>query len=381
MGLIFMVLGFDRWADSVLIFAHGDGQWFGQGEYPAVVLGAPDTSADPLTPSLDVLSLGQFGFIILQFRDNVVVDGPGDDLVIFENSFITSVDSGDTSVFAEPAYVFLSRDGRFFFLYPFDTSDSNPYNWTGLAGIKPTNYGADTSNPDVWMGDRFDISLVGLDTVRFVLIADAVDLCPSSLCSGFDLDAAGCLNCAYGTFEDSLRFPVMAAGFGADTSLYTSLLSVDGVYTPLGYEGLVIYRLENGVPNVDGYDLQVRATDSVRLFGGLEGFMNAFYGNSLPFSYGEIDSLLSRDVQPPFYLSDTVYLLGVRSVAGSGVDGVVSGPAGRDENWFPEDGEVVEIYSAAGKLLYRGEFGLFRGDGLFIVRGRERVAKVLKKRR
>ncbi len=381
MGLILMVLGFDRWADSVLIFAHGDGQWFGQDSYPAIVLGAPDTSASPVAPSLDVLSLGQFGFIVLQFKDNVVVDGPGDDLVIFENSFITAADSSDTTVFAEPAYVFLSKDGRFFFMYPFDTSDANPYNWTGLAGIMPTNYGVDTTDPSVWMGDRFDISVVGLDTVRFVLIADAVNLCSSSLCSGFDLDAAGCINCAYGDFDDSLKFPVMAGGIGADTSLYQSLMLVDGIYTPLGYEGIVIYSMDEGLPNMNGYDFLVQTAGSVRLFGGLDGFMNAFYGNSAPNSYGEIDSLLSRDIRTPFSLSDTVYLVGVRAVGEGEVDGLVPGPVGLREKWMPSADDLVEIFNPAGRLVYRGRFGSFAGRGLFIVRSGSRTVRILKARR
>ncbi len=325
------------------------------------------------------MSLGQFGFIILQFRDNVVVDGPGDDLVIFENVFITSADSSDTTAFVEPAYVFLSKDGRFFFMYPFDTSDSNPYNWTGLAGIKPTNYGADTSSPDVWMGDRFDLSTVGLDTVRFVLIADASHLCSSSLCSGFDLDAVGCINCAYGDFSDSLRFPLMACGPGADTSLYSSLSFVDGIYTPVGVEGIVVMSYPQGIAGREGYDFVLEADGQVRLFGGLSGFMNAFYGESSPSPYWEIDSLLSRDVQPPFYLSDTVYLVGIRAAGSASVDGLVVGPAGSGERWNPSGDEVVEVFDVRGRLVFRGKLGMFRREGIFIVRSGNRTVKILKK--
>ena len=373
-----LLIAFDRWADSVILFAHGDGQWFGQDGFPSVVLGSPDTSATPTVPSLNVLSLGEFGFIVLRFRDSVVVDGPGDDLVIFENVFITSADSSDTSAFVEPAYVFLSKDGRFFFMYPFDTSDANPYNWTGLAGIKPTNYGADTINPDVWMGDRFDISAVGLDTVRFVLIADAVDLCPSSLCSGFDLDAAGCINCGYGQADYSIQFPVMASGMGADTSLYYSLSIIDGIYTPLGLEGIVIYNLN--VFNHPGVDFVVHSNSPLRIYGGAGHFMNAFYSDTRPDTLGEIDSLLSRDIRSPFSVGDTLSLIAVRGAGYAGVDGIQVVDVSVEERWIPRVEDVVDVFSPSGRFLYRGVWGGFGGRGLFIVRKGYRTAKVIKRR-
>ncbi len=374
-----LLIAFDRWADSVILFAHGDGQWFGQDGFPSVVLGSPDTSATPSAPSMDVLSLGKFGFIILQFRDSVVVDGPGDDLVIFENVFITSADSSDTSAFVEPAYVFLSKDGRFFFMYPFDTSDANPYNWTGLAGIKPTNYGADTTNPDVWMGDRFDISAVGLDTVRFVLIADAMDLCPSSLCSGFDLDAAGCINCGYEQADYSIQFPVMASGMGADTSLYYSLSIIDGIYTSLGLEGIVIYNLN--VFNHPGVDFVVRSNSPLRIYGGTGHFMNAFYTDTRPDTLGEIDSLLSRDIRSPFSVGDTLSLIAVRGAGYAGVDGVQVVDVSVEERWVPSSGDFVEVFDVAGRMIFRGRFGTFEGEGVFLVRSGSRRTVIMKRRR
>src|SRR5262245_32235493 len=51
---------------------------------PGIVLGPPGT-ATPTTGSLTVLSLGHAGSIVLEFSDNVVVDGPGPDFIVFEN--------------------------------------------------------------------------------------------------------------------------------------------------------------------------------------------------------------------------------------------------------------------------------------------------------
>ncbi len=369
--MVVLVLAYDIWADSVVLFVHGDGQWYGQGNYPYVVLGNPDPSATPTNPSLDVLSLGTYGIIVLQFKDNVVVDGPGDDLVIFENVFLTST-SPDTQAFLEPALVFLSKDGRIFYQYPYDTSNPNPYYWQGLAGIKPTNYGNDPNTPSTWMGDRFDISNVGLDTVRFVMLADASFLCGNLLCSGFDLDALGCLNCAFGDFSDAgLGEVVYAVGQGGDTSnWYYKLSAYDGNLINAGYNGIVIYfgRFTN-VPSWDA-----RTNTHVVFYGGRDGFANAFYYESRDSTHAEIDSLLSRNVQPPFSVGDTLDVIVLRCLSNCELDGIMfNGNLDVSEKYASK--QSFEIYSLDGRRLKRME-----KPGIYILRKGSSFFKVFKRR-
>ena len=50
---------------------------------PLAVIGAPNYNSQKKV-SQNVCSIGCGGTLILQFKDNVLVDGPGEDLVIFE---------------------------------------------------------------------------------------------------------------------------------------------------------------------------------------------------------------------------------------------------------------------------------------------------------
>ncbi len=81
---------------------------------PGIVLGPPG-DATPSTGSLSVMSLGHGGQIVLEFVDNVVVDGPGPDFILFENPFFCSavpLSSSDSwSVNAEPGIVEVSEAG------------------------------------------------------------------------------------------------------------------------------------------------------------------------------------------------------------------------------------------------------------------------------
>lgn len=180
----------DPWADSVLFVVHGEENWFGSDFFPQNILGPPDTSARPNSPSSspqEIFSLGPYGAILLAFTDNVVLDGPGPDLTVFENAFFVGGDS--SHLFGEPAFVYGSKDGVYFMQFPFDTSDQNPLNWTGIAGVHPTDGSKDPTDPEVSGGDPFDLADIGLDTLRYLLIADAFFLNWNPMASGFDLDA------------------------------------------------------------------------------------------------------------------------------------------------------------------------------------------------
>jgi hypothetical protein len=190
---------------------------FGFANLPGIVLGPPGDST-PTTGSVSVVSLGRGGSVILEFTDNVIVDGPGPDLIVFENGFFrgsvpTSPDQ-DYSVAADLARVQVSADGVNFLEFPFseealarvqgDTiSRALALDLVGLSGITPTFSGNWTlpDDPFVWDsggsggisgagGDAFDLARVGLAEARFVRIIDSG--APTGLAGpseGFDLDS------------------------------------------------------------------------------------------------------------------------------------------------------------------------------------------------
>jgi hypothetical protein len=183
----------DPWIDIVRRFTPGEFAGFGQESMPYVVLGPP-VPGGPVAGSTDVVSLGNGGSIEVLFRDNLVVDGPGADLVIFENAFHIGSPTGN--VFTEYAYVEVSRDGLTWQRFPFDGETGE-----GLAGATPVlAEPADPFDPAAG-GDRFDIGELGLDFVRYVRLIDVGDeiddvgnhVAPANQ-GGFDLDAMGALS-------------------------------------------------------------------------------------------------------------------------------------------------------------------------------------------
>ena len=184
---------------------------------PGIVLGPPG-SATPTTGSLAVMSVGHGGTITLEFTDNEIVDGPGPDLIVFENPFfcasVPASDSDPYSVFAEPGIVEVSEDGVTFTRFPFDasalaqvtslcTDKALLRRLIGLFGITP-NFTGNWTVPDDPLvfdpaapggvsghgGDAFDLATVGLTRARYVRLIDPnlpIGIPGSS--EGFDLDA------------------------------------------------------------------------------------------------------------------------------------------------------------------------------------------------
>lgn len=187
----------DPWADAVRDFEPGLSAGFGADALPGIVLGAPEGAGDQ-SGGVDVVSLGHGGTITVVFRDNAVADGPGDDLVVFENAFFAGGDGG--ALFDELAFVDVSADGKRWVPVAHD-----PVTHDGLAGRAPV-YGGSESGIDPLSpqggGDRFDLADVGLPFVRFVRLQDAGDviddlgnrLRPWANKAGFDLDAAAALH-------------------------------------------------------------------------------------------------------------------------------------------------------------------------------------------
>ncbi|MES1182719.1 MAG: cell surface protein [Myxococcales bacterium] len=180
---------------SVESFTPGPGAGFNQDKLPDIVLGPPQGKGTG-SGTLDVLSLGAGGEIVLGFGELGLVDGPGADLLVFENAFWPGGDK--TMVFAELGEVSVSEDGQTWHTFPCDAVGDGQGNFAGCAGATPTlAYDAATLvplDPEQAGGDAFDLADVGLEHARFVKIRDLETQPPGGNTTGFDLDAVAAIH-------------------------------------------------------------------------------------------------------------------------------------------------------------------------------------------
>lgn len=193
MAIVERIEASDPWADEVVAFHPGQ-PWNRSGYdfFPDNVLGPPDpdqninmsnSSNDPA----ELLSLGHGGDITLAFTDNVIVDGPGPDFIVFENVFM-NLWTGQP--FMEAARLEVSQDGVTFVAFPFDTLAL-----TGLAGVHPVKSTLSPTSPELSGADAFDLATVGLPWIRYVRLIDTGDLWQEGPYNGdFDLDAVVAVN-------------------------------------------------------------------------------------------------------------------------------------------------------------------------------------------
>lgn len=180
--------------NHVFSFTPGEGQNLGQGEeyYPANIFGIPSRIANEdvaEAAETEVLSIGFGGEIIVGNTDNLIIDGEGADFTIFENVFRNPVNG---RLFKEPAIVSVSIDGQNYVEFPYELSSLK-----GCAGTNPTFGSADYCDSDVSGGDSFDLSEIGMDSIRYIKIKDITDQVKANenhkyfdfSLSGFDLDA------------------------------------------------------------------------------------------------------------------------------------------------------------------------------------------------
>jgi hypothetical protein len=183
------------YARSIESFEAGPGAGFNQDKLPDIVLGPP-LGKGTGSGSFDVVSLGAGGEIVLGFGDLAIVDGPGPDLVVFENAFWPGGDA--TVVFAELGEVSVSEDGETWYAFTCDSAGDGRGNFIGCAGFTPTlEYDADTLvplDPQQSGGDAFDLADVGLTRARFVKIRDLETQPVGGTATGFDLDAVGAIH-------------------------------------------------------------------------------------------------------------------------------------------------------------------------------------------
>lgn len=185
----------EPYAVEVVRFEAGEMAGFGAEALPFVVLGPPKGQGLE-NGSRDVLSLGLGGIIELRMgRD--IVDGPGPDLLVFENPFECS----EGLTFAEPGEVSVSEDGERWSTFPCSPPPDSggcvsvqvaPH---GCAGFEPVfaneERGLSATQPLAAGGDGFDLAVLGIERARFVRIVDKGN--PGGLqaapTAGFDLDA------------------------------------------------------------------------------------------------------------------------------------------------------------------------------------------------
>ncbi len=174
--------GPDPYADAVVTFEPGDGAGFGADAMPDVVLGPP-AGEGASAGSLDVVSLGDGGVIVLELADMEVTDGPGVDLIVFENPFGGWIETG---------FVAVSADGETWHEFPCDPHDAAG-GYPGCAGVEPVYAnpaaGVDPTDPAAAGGDQYDLAELGLASARFVRVRDSGANTYGGTTGGFDLDA------------------------------------------------------------------------------------------------------------------------------------------------------------------------------------------------
>src|SRR5690349_4220439 len=181
----------DAFADCVDAIASPPEASFGHDELPDIVLGPPIAGAGA-SGSLDVVSLGCGGTITLAFDPPGIVDGDGDDFIVFENAFPT----GDET-FAEPAQVLVSDDGVAWLAFGCSPRGDGSWPPWGCAGVTPTQARdeGEAIDPRHSGGDAFDLADVDLGRARFVRLVDRTrehygeDKWCTGDGGGFDLDA------------------------------------------------------------------------------------------------------------------------------------------------------------------------------------------------
>jgi len=183
------------YARSVESFSPGEGAGFGQEKLPDIVLGPPHGRGHE-TGSLDVLSLGLGGEIVLGFGDREIVDGRGPDFVVFENPFWPGGD--ESHVYAELGEVSVSSDGKHWVSFTCDTRGDGDGHFPGCAGVTPTEEFDPLDvlpiDPEQTGGDAFDLADLEVASARFVKIRDLETLEAGGKTEGFDLDAVGVIN-------------------------------------------------------------------------------------------------------------------------------------------------------------------------------------------
>jgi hypothetical protein len=187
----------DRFITKVVSFTPGPCAGFGADDMPGIVLGPPD-GAGATQGSLDVVSLGIGGELVVSFEPNAIVDGPGPDFIVFENAFYAA--GNPNAPAADPGEVSVSEDGVTWKTYDCPDKATAPYG--KCAGWHPVysapGNGISPVDPVTAGGEAYDLSELGLAKAQFVRIRDRSSATcegqPKPQNLGFDLDAISIVN-------------------------------------------------------------------------------------------------------------------------------------------------------------------------------------------
>lgn len=182
----------EGFATEVVSFTAGEGAGYGADQLPGVVAGPPHGNGSG-QGSLDVLSLGAGGEIVLGFGADDLVDGPGPDFIVFENPFWVG---GDENIpYKELGEVSVSEDGvswRAFPCVPASYMTSSCAGWRVVWATPQTPLPYDPAKAG---GDPFDLGDLGVARARYVKIRDLSSKGEPPN-AGFDLDAVAALHTA-----------------------------------------------------------------------------------------------------------------------------------------------------------------------------------------
>jgi hypothetical protein len=192
-----------RFVTKVVSFTPGDCAGFGIPSMPGIVMGPP-VGGGAQTGSTDVVSLGNGGTIVVSFEPNAIVDGPGVDLIVFENPF----DYGNGHIYGEPGEVSVSDDGITWKTFPCAATNATCETSMGcpqcggwhVVYSTPEN-GISPLDPAVAGGDPYDLADLGVTHARYVRVVDkSAEACApppnGATTNGFDLDAMAIVNAA-----------------------------------------------------------------------------------------------------------------------------------------------------------------------------------------
>lgn len=171
-----------RFVTGIVDHRFGTGQDHNQvGGFPGALYGPPHAGS-----SASVVSLGNGGYVVVEFAGNAIIDGPGVDFTVFENPF---------GSFRELATVAVSEDGLTWHDFPC-TAGRRALDFGYCAGVSPVlsrpDNGVDPLDPNVSGGDSYDLHDIGVMRARYVRITDRPDL--DGVDGVFDLDAVAIVN-------------------------------------------------------------------------------------------------------------------------------------------------------------------------------------------
>jgi hypothetical protein len=190
------VVPVDRFVTKLVSVTYGACSGFGQGALPGIIEGPP-VGAGTEEGSLNVLSLGNGGEMVVSFAPNAIVDGPGVDFIVFENPFWIGGDPNDP--YAEPGQISVSDDGVNWTPFTCDATNASGAPYGSCGGWHPVfsspANGISPFDPSVSGGDPFDLHDIGVTRATFVKIVDqGGEPCTTAINNGFDLDAIAIVN-------------------------------------------------------------------------------------------------------------------------------------------------------------------------------------------